>query len=84
MFFQSQKVGGFDDTRDGLWFISKHKIKWGFASGGMRVVVVDKLGHGDVFSPCFRVGAPEDAEVGFNLLVEPLHFSIGLRVVCCV
>ena len=48
----------------------------------MRVVVVNELGHRDVVSPCFRVGAAEDAEVGLNLLVEPFHISIGLRVIC--
>ena len=83
MFFQSWKVGGFNDTGDGLWFVSEHKIKQGLAGGGMRVMVVDELSHGDVFSPCFRVGATEDVEVGFDLLIEPFHFSIGLRVACC-
>ena len=56
-------MGGFDDTGDGLWFISEHEIKQGFASGGMRAVVVDELGHRDVVSPCFRVGATEDEEI---------------------
>ena len=54
-------MGGFDNTRDGLWFIPKHKVEWGFASGGVRAVVVDKLGHGDVVSPSFRVRTTEDA-----------------------
>ena len=49
----------------------------------MRAVVVDELGHRDMVSPCFRVGTAEDAEVGFDFLVESLCFSVGLRVVCC-
>ena len=76
-------MGNFNDTGDGLWFVSKHKVEWGFTSGGVRAVVVDKFGHGDVVSPCFRVRITEDAEVGLNLLVESFHLSIGLRVVCC-
>ena len=76
-------MGGFDDTGDGLWFIAKHEVEWGFAGGGVRVVVVDELGHGDVVSPCFRVRTAEDAEVGLDLLIEPFCFSIRLRVVCC-
>ena len=49
----------------------------------MGAMVVDKFSHGNVVCPCFRVGATKDAEIGLNLLVEPLCFSIGLRVVCC-
>ena len=60
-----------------------NKVKWGFASGGVRAVIVDELGHGDMVSPCFRVGAAEDVEVGLDLLVESFHLSIGLGVVCC-
>ena len=48
----------------------------------MRVVVVNELGHRDVVSPCFRVGAAEDAEVGFDFLVELFCFPIGLGVIC--
>ena len=76
-------MGGFNDTGDGLWLISKHEVKWGLAHGGMRVVVVDKLGHRDVVGPCFRVGATEDTEVGLDFLIEPFHFSVSLRVICC-
>ena len=47
----------------------------------MRAVVVDKFGHGDMVHPCFRVGTTEDVEVGFDLLVEPFHFSVGLGMV---
>ena len=83
MFFQRRKVGGFDDAGNSLRFISEHEVEWGFAGGGVRMVVVDELGHRDMVSPCFRVGTAEDAEVGFDFLVELLHFSIGLRVVCC-
>ena len=81
--FQSRKVGSFNDAGDGLQFIAKHEVKWGFAGGGVRVVVVDKFSHGDMVHPCFRVGTTEDAEIGLNLLVEPFCFSVGLRVVCC-
>ena len=76
-------MGSFNDTGDGLWFVSEHKVEWGFAGGGVRVVVVDELGHGDVVSPCFRVRTAEDVEVGLDLLVESFCFSVGLRVVCC-
>ena len=76
-------MGGFNDTGDGLWFIAKHEVEWGFAGGGVRAVVVDKLGHRDVVSPGFRVRATEDLEIGLDLLVESFHFSISLRVVCC-
>ena len=76
-------MGGFNDIGDGLWFISKHVVKWGLSSGGMRAVVVDEFGHGDVLRTCFRMGTTEDVEVGLNLLVESFHFSISLRVVCC-
>ena len=76
-------MGSFNDTGDGLWLIPEHEVKWGLASGGMRVVVVDELSHRDVVSPCFRVGAAKDAEVGFNFLVEPFCFSIGLRMIYC-
>ena len=48
-------MGGFNDAGNGLWFISEHEVEWGFASGGVRVVVVDELGHRDMVSPCFRV-----------------------------
>ena len=71
-------MGGFNDVGDGLWFISKHKVEWGFTGGGMRVVVIDELGHGDVFSPSFRVRATENAKVGLDLLVESFCFSISL------
>ena len=83
MFFQRWKVGGFNDTGNSLWFISEHEVEQRFASGRVRVVVVDELGHGNVVSPGFRVRPTEDAEVGLNLLIESLHFSISLRVVCC-
>ena len=83
MIFQSWEMGGFNDAGDGLRFIAEHEVKWGFASGGVRVVVVDELSHGDVVSPSFRVRTAKDVEVGLNLLVESLCFSIGLRVVCC-
>ena len=77
-------MGGFNDTRDGLWFTAEHEIKQGFACGGVRAVVVDNLGHGDMVSPCFRVRTAEDAEVGLDFLVESFRFSISLRVVCRV
>ena len=83
MFFQRREVGSFDDAGDGLWFIAKHEVEWGFAGGGVRVVIVDELGHGDVVSPGFRVRAAEDMEIGFDFLIESLCFSVGLRVVCC-
>ena len=76
-------MGGSNDTGDGLWFIAKHEVEWGFAGGGVRAVVVDELGHRDVVSPGFRVRATEDMEIGFDFLVESLRFSIGLGVVCC-
>ena len=76
-------MGGFNDTGDGLWFIAKHEVEWGFAGGGVRAVVMDELGHGDVVSPGFSVRATEDTEIGFNFLVESLHFSVGLGVVGC-
>ena len=69
MFFQCRKVGSFNDIRNGLWFISEHEVEWGFTGGGVRAVVVDELGHGDMVSPCFRVGSVEDAEVGFDFLI---------------
>ena len=76
-------MGSFNDARDGLRFIAKHKVKWGFASGGVRAVVVDKLGHRDMVSPCFRVRTAEDAEVGLDFLVESFCFPISLGVICC-
>ena len=76
-------MGSFNDIRNGFWFISEHEVEWGFAGGGVRAVVVDELGHRDMVSPCFGVGTAEDAEVGFDFLVESLCFSVGLRVVCC-
>ena len=83
MFFQCWKVGGFNDVGDSLWFISKHEVEWRFASGGVRAVVVDKFSRRDMVSPCFRVRAAEDAEVGFEFLVESFCFPISLGVVCC-
>ena len=76
-------MGGFNDAGDGQWIISKHEVEWGFAGGGVRAVVVDELGHRDVVSPSFGVRTAEDAEVGFDFLVELFRFSISLRVVCC-
>ena len=76
-------MGSFNDARNSLRFISQHEVEWRFAGGGVRTVVVDELGHGDMVSPCFRVGTAEDVEVGFDFLVESLCFSVGLRVVCC-
>ena len=75
-------MGDFNDIRNGLWFIPEHEVKWGFAGGGVRAVIVDKFGHGDVIYPCFRVGTTEDLEVGLNFLVEPFCFSVSLWVVC--
>ena len=75
-------MGSFNDARDGLRFIAKHEVKWGFAGSGVRAVVMDELSHGDMVSPCFRVRTAEDAKVGFDFLVESFHFSISLRVVC--
>ena len=66
-----------------MWFIAKHEVEQGFASGGVRVVVVDELGHGDMVSPGFRVRTAEDMEIGFDFLIESLRFSVSLRVVCC-
>ena len=46
-------------------------------------MIVDKFCHRHMICPCFRVRTTEDVEIGLNLLIEPLHFSIGLRVVSC-
>ena len=82
-FLQGWKVGGFNDAGDRLWLISKHEVEWGFAGGGVRAVIVDKLGHRDVVSPRFRVRTAEDVEVGLDFLVESFCFSITLQMVCC-
>ena len=76
-------MGSFNDIGDSLWFISEHEVEWRFASGGVRAVVVDKLGHGNMVGPGFRVRPTEDVEVGLNFLIESFRFSVGLRVVCC-
>ena len=76
-------MGGFNDTGNSLWFISEHEVEWRFASGGVRAVVVDKLGHGNMVGPGFRVRSAEDVEVGLNFLIESFCFSISLRGVCC-
>ena len=76
-------MSSFNDARDGLWFISEHEVEWGFAGGGVGVVIVNKFSHGGVIYPCLRVGAAEDAEIGFNFLVEPFCFSVGLWMICC-
>ena len=76
-------MGSFDDAGDCLRFVPKHEVEWGLARGGVGAVVVDEFGQGNVVRPCFRVGTAEDAEVGFDFLVESLRFSIGLRVVSC-
>ena len=76
-------MGCFNDVGDGLWFIAKHEVEWGFAGCGVRVVIVDKLGHRNMVSPGFRVRSAEDVEVGLDFLVESFCFSVGLRVVCC-
>ena len=75
-------MGGVNDVMDGLQFISEHEIEGGFAGGGMRVMIVDKFSPGNVIYPCFSVGTTKDVEVGFNLLFEPFHFSVGLWVIC--
>ena len=59
-------MGGFNDAGDCLWFIAQHEVEQGFASGGVRAVVVDKLGHGNMVGPGFRVGPAEDAEIGLT------------------
>ena len=28
LFFQNQKMGGFNDVGDGLWFIPQHEVEW--------------------------------------------------------
>ena len=71
------------DVGDGLWFIPQHEVEWGLAGGGVGAVIVNELHHEDVFNPCFRVRTTKDVEIGLNLLVEYLCFSIGLRVICC-
>ena len=76
-------MGCFNDARDGLRFIAKHEVEWEFASHGVRAVVVDELSHRNMVSPCFRVRATEDAEVGLDFLVESFCFPISLGVVCC-
>ena len=76
-------MGCFNDARDGLQFIAKHKVEWGFAGHGVRAVVVDKLSHRDMVSPCFRVRTTENAEVGLDFLVESFCFPISLGVICC-
>ena len=48
-------MGSFNDVGDGLWFISQHEVEWGFASCGVGAVIVDKLCHGNMVSPCLRV-----------------------------
>ena len=48
-------MGSFDDAGDGLQFVAEHEVERGFASGGVRVVVVYEFGHRDVVGPCFRV-----------------------------
>ena len=74
-------MSGFNNTRDCLWFVSKHEVEWGFASGRMRAVIMNKFGHRDMFGPGFKVRAAEDAEVSLNLLIESFRFFIGLGVV---
>ena len=76
-------MSSFNDARDGLWFISKHEVEWGFASGRVGVVIVNELGHGGVIYSCLRVGGAEDVEIGFNFLVEPFHFSVSLWMIYC-
>ena len=76
-------MSDFNDIGDGLWFVSKHEVEWGFPGGGVWVVIVDEFCHGNVIYPGLRVGTTEDTEIGLNLLVESLSFSISLWVICC-
>ena len=48
---------------------------------GMGAVIVGKFGVGDVISPRSRVIPTENPKVGFDFLVYPFSFSIGLGVV---
>ena len=48
---------------------------------GVRAVIVSELSVGDVISPRSRVVPTEDPEVGFDFLVYPFGFSIGLGMI---
>ena len=49
-FFHSREVSFIGNVRKCLWFISYNEIEWEFSGGGVRSDVVDKFGHGYLFS----------------------------------
>ena len=81
LFFQGRKVGAFNDLGMACGSYPHHEVEWGFASSGVWAVIVNEFCHGNMIYPCFRVKTTEDVEVGFNFLIESLHFSISLRAV---
>ena len=70
-----------DHQGKGTEFISHHEIERRLVSDGMRAVVVGKFCVGYRFGPRCRIIAAEDAKVGFDFLIDPFRFAVGLWVI---
>ena len=60
----------------GTGFISHHEIEWRLTGDGMGAVIVGEFSVGDRFGPRCGIVAAEDAEVGFDFLIDSLCFAV--------
>ena len=65
----------------GTGFIAHHEKEGGGIGDGMGGRVVHEFCHGKKFRPFRRLVLGKDPKERFKFLVDPLGFTIGLRVV---
>ena len=70
-----------DHRGKSMGFISHHEIEQRLISDGMGAVVVGEFSVGDRFGPRCGIIAAKDTKVGFNFLIDPFRFAIGLWVI---
>ena len=63
------------------WVSSRVKHEWSLLCGGVYVIVVLELCQREQFIPIILPLIDKEVEVLFQLLVDPLHLSITLRMV---
>ncbi len=77
--FWCRGVDGFHSEARG---VPHQYFKWGFPGGGVSAVVVGEFGKGKEIEPVVWRLVDGSSEELLNLLIDPLSFSIGLRVIC--
>ena len=65
-----------------LWLVPKSEVEGGVAGSGVNSGVEGVLCDRQPLNPVVPPLAAEGAEVGLDLLVEPLRLAVCLRVVC--